>query len=119
MTPFAIITGRSFQTKSANVSVATATNTSIAPGDAKRVALVVALSEADAKVATMAVAIGPLANGVVVPLTCITPGHPVCYLSVDKIGNAFFSELFAVQTSGAAALLGVTQVQQTQELPDK
>ena len=117
MTPTGIKLGRQFDSTIQGIDVTNSGAIKIAPGDSNRVALAAALggllvSELDATVM-----IGPKVNGFVVALTTLSAGHPVCYLSVDKVGSVLFSELFVQTDASATFVLGVTIVRQVQELP--
>lgn len=117
MTPVAIATGRKLDSVTALFAIPDSTPTLLAPGDANRVAMSAALlGNSAALVDANGCVIGPLQNGIVVPLTCMNTSHPACYLSVDKIGSALFPELYAWQVTGAPVYLGVTVVRQVQEL---
>jgi hypothetical protein len=118
MTPTSIRTGRQFDSVTVGRTIIDGETPVVAPPDANRVALSVALTyTGPTDLAGGGLIIGPRINGVVVPLSCLTAGHPACYLSVDKIGSALFAELYARQASGADIAIGVTTVRQVQELP--
>lgn len=118
MSPTTIRTGRQFYSMPALVSLPNAAETQVATGDGNRVGLVVALTVAGAaQLAATAIAVGVVVDGSLIPLTTINAGHPVCYLSVDKIGPILFAPIVATQTSGGAVVVGVTTVRQVTELP--
>lgn len=117
MTPLGIKTGRMLSSVVSVVSVGAGATAALVPGAGDRVALVVALPAAVLTAFDGSIAIGYLIGGVFAALTCLTPGHPVCYLSVDKIGVALFSEISAQNACTGAVVLTVTNVRQTQELP--
>lgn len=117
MTPIGIRTGRSLQSRAAPVSVGAAATVQLVPGAADRVALSVALPAALNAALDGTVAIGYLIGPTFTPLTCLTSGHPACYLSVDKLGVAIIEAIYARNASTGTLVLGVTDVRQTQELP--
>lgn len=118
MTPTGIKTGRQFDSTTRSVALPELAVTLLASGDGNRVGLVVALAATSVVLLGQSgIAIGPTIAGAVVPLTTLSAGHPVCYLSVDKIGPMLFPALSAYQESGNALVLGVTIIRQVQELP--
>lgn len=117
MTPTGIRTGRTFAAYGSATSVNAAATTQIAPGASDRVSLTVALPAATTAALDGTVAIGYLVGTAFVALTCLSAGHPVCFLSVDKMGNAIFPAIFARNGTTGALVMSVTDVRQTQELP--
>lgn len=117
MTPLGIKTGRDLSASIVTKSVGAGATVVIAPGQGDRVALVVSLPAATAAALDGTVAIGFAVAGVFAPLTCLSAGHPVCYLSIDKIGAVLLSEISAENASTGALVLGVTTVRQIKELP--
>lgn len=117
MTPAGIKLGRQFDSRVTSVQVTAESVASLVGADANRVALVVALPAWQDPDIDGSVTIGPVINGVVVPLTTLSAGHPVCYLSVDKIGSALMLALSANNMVTSTVTLGVTIVRQVQELP--
>jgi len=116
MTPLGIRTGRSLQSTTSTKSVAAASTTQLVGGAAGRVALCVSLPAATNAAVDGLVAIGYLVAGTFCPLTCLSQGHPTCYLSVDKLGVAIFNAISARNGSTGTLVLGVVDVIQTQEL---
>lgn len=114
MTPLGIRTGRGLSSIPKTVSVAAAATVELVPGAGGRVALNVALPAATLAALDGTVAIGYLVNNVFCPLTCLSYAHPVCYLSVDKMGVAIFQPISARNASTGTLVLGVVDVQQTQ-----
>jgi hypothetical protein len=118
VTPTSIRTGRQFDSVATLQSIPTGAITQILPGDANRVAVSVSLDDAAvAGLAGLALDIGVMVGSVIAPLTCLTAGHPVCYLSVDKIGPALFPALVVSHAAVGAINIGITNVRQIQELP--
>ena len=116
MTPNSIRTGRGFDSRTTSVAVGNGDTVTIAAADSARVAAAIAAPGNAFAAALLGITIGEKVAGVVVPLTTLLPGHPACYLSVDKIGTAVMGELFAVNLTGGAVTLGVTLVRQIQPL---
>ena len=117
MTPAGIRLGRQYDSRVTAQSVTSGGTVEILKGDANRVALVVAVSQILIADWDGLIIVGPVANNVVTPLTVLTPGHPVCYLSVDKIGSALFTALSVTNDCSGDVSLGITVVRQVQELP--
>lgn len=117
MTPNSIRTGRQFDSATSAVVATAGANVQLATGDANRVGLVVALPASATAALDGVVAIGPVIDGALVPLTTLSSGHPVCYLSVDKIGSALFPALFVRNGCTGNLTVGVTTIRQVQELP--
>lgn len=115
MTPLGIRTGRALSSVPKTVSVNAGATGELVPGAGGRVALSVALPAAPTAALDGTVAIGYLVNNVFCPLSCLSSGHPACYLSVDKIGVALFGAISARNGTGGALVLGVVDVTQTQE----
>lgn len=107
-------TGRQLRASIATVSVAAGATTKLVDGKATRVALVVSLPAALNAAIDGTVAVGYLVQGVFAPLTCLSQGHPVCYLSIDKIGGVLCAEISARNASTGTLVLGVTEVLDTQ-----
>lgn len=115
MTPLGIRTGRSLSSVPATVSVGAGATVQLVAGKGGRVALAVALPSATIAALDGTVAIGYLINSVFCPLSCLSYAHPACYLSVDKIGVALFGAISARNGSSGALVLGVVDIEQTQE----
>lgn len=118
MTPRSIETGRALSSLVSTATVADGATGVIAPGRGDRVALVVSMPFATSAVSVGSVAVGYLVGGTFAALTILSAGHPVCYLSVDKIGTALLPEISARNNTGAEVVLGITDVRQTQPLDD-
>ena len=117
MTPTGIRLGRQYESKTFAVSVTDGDVLQLLPADSNRVALVVALRDGALSSDTKLIAIGPKIDGVVIPVTTLSAGHPVCNLQVVTIGSALFQEMWVDNTSGDTLVLGVTNVLQKKELP--
>lgn len=118
MTPRSILTGRNLDSRVSAISVNAGATTSIGDGDANRVGLVVAIGAGlVAAIDGTIVVLGGQA-GSAAPLTVLTSGHPVCYLSVDKIGSALFGPLSVQNNCTGAIPLGITMVRHPQPLEE-
>lgn len=119
MTPRSIDTGRALSSTVTTVTVADGATGQLVPGRGDRVALVVAMPFDDSAVSVGSVAIGYTIGGTFAVLTVLSVGHPVCYLSMDKIGSAISPAISARNDTGAQVVLGVTEVRQTQPWSDE
>lgn len=117
MTPMGIKTGREFSSYLSAQTVGAGATEQLVAGSGDRVGLVVSLPAALAAAIDGTVAIGFAVSGTFAPLTCLTSGHPVCYLSVDKIGSVLYGAISAVNGTGGALVLGVTDVRYPKEVP--
>lgn len=117
MTPTGIKLGRQYDARFASYSMNDAGQQKLVDADANRVALSASIGELVAALANLQVIIGYRVAGTFQALTCLTSGHPACYLSVDKIGTAVMGEIWAVNRSGDVVEVGVVNVRQVQELP--
>lgn len=114
MTPRSIETGRGLDAIAFGVDVPVATATLLAKADGARVAVSIAVGTGVLTEVNSIVSIGVLVGGGVIPLTALTLGHPVCYLSVDKLGSLVTQDIWALHGLDDVASLGVSTVRQTQ-----
>lgn len=117
MTPTGIKLGRQFDAQVTAFTLAADSAQLVAPGDGNRVAVSASISNADGVGATALVLIGPKVGNAVVPLTALTPGHPTCYLSVDKLGSLVVQPLFVISSNDPPPSVAVALIRQVQELP--
>lgn len=118
MTPRSIKTGRALDSRTTNHSIATGATTAIGGGDTNRVGVVVSIGSALVAALDGTIVIVGGQGGSAVPLTVLTPGHPVCYLSVDKIGSALFGAMSVTNNCTGTIPIGVTMIRHPQPLEE-
>lgn len=114
MTPRSIETGRGLTATTSLVAIDSTASAVLAPADASRCSLTAAVAGDAFTDAVKGIGIGVLVSGTLVPLTCLTAGHPVCYLSVDKMGTLVTQEIRATNLSGGNVTIGVSVTRQVQ-----
>lgn len=113
MTPTSIRTGRALDATTSSFTIATGLTTDVLTGDANRVGLVVSVGALLLAAFDGTIVIRGGNDGAGVPLTVLTPGHPVCYLSVDKIGSVIYGAISVQNNCTGSVTVGVTEARVT------
>lgn len=87
------------------------------PADKNRVGLGVAVSTSALATWAGTVDVNMVDGSLIVPLTVLTPGHPVCWLSFDYLGSAILGIIRITNNSGQSVNVGVTNVLLKSEYP--